>query len=179
MLTLLVPITPEGFNDRTQEFVPPETYELELEHSLSSLSKWESFFKKPFLGNNEKTTEETLWYVAAMVTSENPPEGILGKLSKENFDQIHEYIVDKQTATWFRETKSNSREVITAEIIYYWMVSLQIPFECQYWHLNRLLTLIQVINEKNQPAKKMSPREAAQKQRELNALRRKQMGSNG
>ena len=183
MLTLKVPLTSEGFDHEKEEFVEPEFFFLALEHSLVSLSKWESFFEKPFLGKDKKTDEQLLWYVSAMIETKNPPAGILQELSQSHLLEIDEYIAAKMTATTFRETKKGSnKETITAELIYYWMIALNIPFECQYWHLNRLLTLIEVCNLKNAPEKKLSKAEMLERQREmreLNAKRRAELGSKG
>ncbi len=180
MLQITV-VLEEGFDDKLQEFVVMEKYDLELEHSLFSLSKWESEFEKPFLTATEKTVEETVAYVREMVLGEIPPEEILQSLSEENFKAINDYIATKRTATWFADdpTAKKSREVITSELIYHWMISLNIPFECQYWHLNRLLTLIRVCNEKNSPPKKMSRSEAALQRRKLNEERRSRLGTSG
>jgi hypothetical protein len=179
MLTIQVNMSPDQFDEEKEEFVT-DTFDLELEHSLVSLSKWESKFCKPFLGK-DKTAEETLWYVWAMVLDPKVPEAILQKLSKENLDAINEYINAKMTATTVRDNPNQrpTRQVITSEVIYNWMISLNIPFECQYWHLNRLLMLIKVCNANNTPPKKMGRKEAMSKQRELNAQRRQAHGTRG
>jgi hypothetical protein len=183
VLTLIVPLSEELYDEEKEEFVEPVTFTLELEHSLASLSKWESREEKPFLGKDEKTNEQTLAYIRDMVLTPDVPEEVFEKFSPENLTAVNDYISAKMTATWFRELeptrRGNSSEVITAELIYYWMVSLQIPFEAQYWHLNRLITLVRVCNEKNKPAKKVNRQTAAQRQRELNAQRRAQFGTRG
>jgi hypothetical protein len=180
MLTVKVPMSDELFNDETQEFESGETYTLQLEHSLVSLSKWESFFEKPFLGPDDKTFEETMWYIEAMVMTPDVPPEVFLQLSQKNLDQIKAYIDAKMTATWFKAKPSRRQtEIITAEIIYYWMIALNIPFECQFWHLNRLMTLVQVINEKNTPQKKMSKAEMLAQQRQLNAERQAKLNTTG
>jgi hypothetical protein len=169
------------YDEENEKFITRNDVKLDLEHSLVSLSKWESFFEKPFLGPEKKTSEETLWYVQAMITTPNPPPEIIQRFNQDHILQVNKYIDDKMTATTFIESrpKPGPRSIITSEIIYYWMISLNIPFECQYWHLSRLLTLIRVCNEKNAPQKKMNKRELAARQRQLNEERRAQYGTNG
>lgn len=160
-----------------------EKAELRLEHSLVSLSKWESIHEKAFFlsGKETHTSEEMLSYIRQMVLNEIPPEDFLDRLSTDDYGKINEYINSKQSATWFREEPGNakSREVITSELIYYWLIQFQIPFSCENWHLNRLMTLIKICGIKQTKPKKMS-REAMQQQyRDLNAKRRAQLGTNG
>lgn len=183
MLTITVPSV-DYFDDASKEFMTTDEVTLILEHSLVSLSKWESSFEKPFLGDEKKTTQETLAYVKAMTISKDISSDVYGRLSNENIQAVSDYIDAKMTATWFNEPKVNTggtfkKEVITSEIIYYWMISLNIPFECQDWHLNRLLTLIKVCNQKNAPEKKMGKQELVARNRALNEARRAQLNSKG
>jgi hypothetical protein len=172
----------EMFDESSQEFTLQGEVTLELEHSLVSLSKWESEFEKPFLGNDSKTPEEIIGYVKAMTLTPGVPEEVYEELSHSNFEDINSYIEAKMTATWFNEgagTSSRNREVITAELIYYWLVAFQIPFQCETWHLNRLFTLIRTCSIKQETPKKMSRSAAAAQQREINERRRAQTGSKG
>jgi hypothetical protein len=180
MLTIVVPGT-EMFDDQSQEFTTRNDVTLDLEHSLVSLSKWESIHEKPFLSLKEKSTEEVLEYVKIMNLTPDVPDEVFLKLSDENITKINQYIEAKMTATWFHDAPGapKSRDVITAELIYYWMIVFEIPFECQYWHLNRLFTLIRVCNVKQAKPKKMSRSEIASRNRALNAQRREQLGTKG
>ena len=180
MLPITIPAT-ELYDEYNQIFINVKEQTLHLEHSLVSLSKWESKWHKPFLVKTKKTFEETIDYVRCMTITQNVNSEVYKCLTNENIQSINEYIEDPMTATWFskdRKTKSNG-EQITSELIYYWMISLNIPFECQKWHLNRLLTLIQVCDEKNKPPKKMSKKEIMSRNAALNAARRKQMNTKG
>lgn len=171
---------PEQFDNSKQEFVDTESDHLMLEHSLVSLSKWEQSFEKPFISTDNKTDEEVRAYIKFMVVGDEPSPVTLQNLSQKDVDAVSDYIKAKMTATWFPEEPGRPNgEVITSELIYYWMIALNIPFECQNWHLNTLLTLIQVCNRKNAPARKMSRAEAMARQREQNLKRRAQLGSTG
>lgn len=180
MLRITIP-GDEYFDDEKQEFVTRNDVRLDLEHSLVSLSKWESTWEKPFLGKDAKTDEETLGYVIAMSSDPNISPETLSRLSTENIKQINDYIDAKMTATWFNDapSKGPAQEIITAELVYYWMITLQIPMECQHWHLNRLFTLIKVFNKKNSPAKKMTKQQLAERNRQLNAERKARLNTKG
>lgn len=179
MLTITVPGV-ELFDETRQEFKTSEDFTLHLEHSLVSLSKWESTFEKPFLGKEPKTTVETVDYIKCMTITSDVPAEVYVRLSSENYAAVNNYVNAKMTATWFSEdNRPSSREVITSELIYFWMTALQIPFECETWHLNRLFTLIKVANLKNQTGKKMSKSQVLRQQAEMNERRRAELGTRG
>lgn len=181
MLRITVPLTPEGWDEEKQEFVPSKEQTLQLEHSLVSLSKWESKWCKAFLTKQEKTLEETLDYIKCMTVTQGVNPEVYEHLTNENIMQVNKYIESPMTATYFSEEKNGkvNNETVTSELIYYWMIALNIPFECQKWHLNRLLTLIKVCNVKNQPPKKTNKNELAKRYAALNAARRKELNSKG
>lgn len=181
MLALELP-KKEFFDEETQNFITYESLTLELEHSLVSLSKWESKFEKPFLDSRHKTDEESFYYIYCMILTQNVSENVLSRLTPQQIQQINTYVDSKMTATTFQEEKhltKKNQEIITAELVYYWMVTLNIPMECQYWHLNRLFTLIKVFSVKNSKPKKMSKSEMLARNRSLNAKRKAELGTSG
>lgn len=180
MLTITIPGA-ELFDEANQVFIDISPVQIDLEHSLLSVSKWESKVKKPFLGEGKKTPEEILVYVEAMILTPGITPETLLRLSDTNLDSINAYIDSTESATTFHQpqTKKGRPETITSELIYFWMVNFRIPFECQTWHLNRLFSLIRICGIKNSKPTKMSKAEAAAQRRELNAQRRAKTGSSG
>jgi hypothetical protein len=183
MLTLTI-TGAEEWDDINEVFIYPEIATIELEHSLVSLSKWESKFEKPFLGSKDKTNEEALGYIEMMTLTPNVPPEVYQNLTNEQLTKVNDYIQAKMTATTFStkgitpKTKPGPKEIITAEVIYYWMNKLEIPVEFQYWHLNRLFTLIEVHNRKDNPPKKSGPLkgDALAARAKINAERKAAMG---
>lgn len=163
----------EFYDEETSSFVMLTSQTLQLEHSLLSISKWESKWHKPFLSREARTPEEAKYYVKCMTINKNVDPIVYESLSNEDIDKINKYIEDPMTATWFKEDqKRGSSRIITNELVYCWMAALQIPFECEKWHINRLLTLIRVCNEENAPKKTMSKKDTAAMYRSINAARR-------
>jgi len=179
MLQITLPAK-EVYDEEKEEFFTIKEQFLQLEHSLVSLSKWESKWRKPFLSDKEKTFEEITDYIRCMTITQNVDSDLYNYIDQGVINKVNNYIEDPMTATTFTNLGRNkSREVITAEIIYYWMVTFNIPMECQKWHLNRLLTLINVCNIKNTPSKKMTKKELANYNHSLNSTRRSALNTKG
>lgn len=181
----------EGWDASRNEFVSTKPTTICLEHSLVSLSKWEAKYKKPYLSSADKTKEEILYYVKCMTITQNVDQNIYNLLGEKELKIINEYISDQMTATWFNDKKPEgaapvrqNKQTITSELIYYWMISYQIPFECQRWHLNRLLTLIRICNiedakQNGKHGGKMSKRDILSQNRALNAARKQKYNTRG
>lgn len=183
MLQLKIPLGPELWDNEKEEFIPPEYRIITLEHSLVSLSKWESKWCKPFLDEKRTmTTEESIDYIRCMTITQNVPPDTYSHITQENVDEVTKYIKAPMTATWFskeEQKKGGAKEIITSELIYYWMIALNIPDRFEKWHLNRLLTLIRICNVKNAPPKKTSKRATANRYAAMNAARRQRLNSKG
>ena len=180
MLKIDVPAV-ELYDPVSETFTNYEGGKLELEHSLVAISKWESKWGKPFLSKGDKTVDEIYDYILCMDINDSDIDlAVIKLLPQSTIDKITKYIESPMTATTIKQPNSKiSREIVTSELIYYWMISCNIPFECQYWHINRLLTLINVCGIKNAPPKKMSRRDILARNRELNKARQKQLNTSG
>jgi hypothetical protein len=175
MLQITIPSADEEYDEVKNEFVVPKERVLQLEHSLVSLSKWESKWCKPFL------TNKSIDYIRCMTMNQNLDIDAYKFIQESVIEEVTAYIALPMTATTFTkdDKRVTNKEIITAEIIYYWMIALNVPFECQKWHLNRLLTLINVCNIKNQPAKKMAKKDILARNRALNEARKQKLNTEG
>lgn len=181
MLEITIPAT-DLWDDELEEFIPVKECTLLLEHSLISVSKWESKWHKAFMTKNNKTHEEIIDYVRCMTLTKNVDENVYYALTDKNISQIQQYIDNPMSATIINKPSKNGKtnnDVLTSEVIYYYMIAAQIPFECEKWHLNRLIKLIEVCGIKNEPPKKMSRGEILSRNRELNAKRKMQLNTTG
>lgn len=181
MLSLIVEIIPERWDEKNEKFIAPKTVTLQLEHSLLSISKWEQKWHKPFLHTKELTYEESVDYIKCMTLNQNVKPEVYDFISEENVREIRAYIDDPMTASKFYddEDKKGKKEIVTAELIYYWMIAQNIPFECRKWHLNTLLAQIRMCSINNAPPKKVSAAERARQYAKLNAERRAKLKSKG
>lgn len=178
-LTITIPKF-ELFNDQTNEFINVKEHSLVLEHSLVSISKWEAKWNKPFLSKTPMSHAESVDYIRCMTMTQNIDPNVYLGVTNKIIDQVAAYIDSPMTATTFRADNQSrkSSKIVTSEVIYYWMIALNIPFECQRWHLNRLLTLIKVCNAESSP-KKMSQKDIYKQNKALNAARKKKLNTKG
>lgn len=183
MLTIVIP-KQEVYNHRTNEFTETtKDYVLKLEHSLISISKWETIYKKPYLSAKEKTPAEVIDYIKCMTINSDVPDEVYSLLTNADMQKIVNYINDPASATVIHDYRKNRRKANTdeptSEVIYYWMISNNIPVEvCEKWRLNRLLKLIEVCNVKGNPVQ-MSKQEILAMNAKLNAERCKRYGTSG
>lgn len=168
------------FDEKTSSFIHVDEQILDLEHSLVSISKWESKWNKSFINTKNFSVEESIDYIRCMTLNEDVNPLVYFSIDDKNVNDVMAYIEAPMTATTIHRSESKpSREIITSELIYYWMIVHNIPFECQHWHLNRLLTLIDVCNIKNSPKKKMAKKDIFAMNRELNEQRKKMYNTRG
>jgi len=179
MLTIIVPSN-ELYDEETNTFIVTKEQVLQMEHSLVSISKWESKWLKPYLGKQERTKEEMLDYLRCMTTTQNVDPTLYSALSQANMAKIAKYIDSPMSATVINDTSRRANtEIITSELLYYWMIQFNIPFECQKWHLNRLMMLIRICSIKNEKPKKMSKAEVMNRNKSLNEARKKANNTKG
>jgi len=180
MLTIIVPSS-ELYDEKNNEFIQIKEQTIVLEHSLVSIAKWESKWKKSFLSTQEKTVNEWVDYIRCMTITKNVNPLVYKTINNSASEAIKRYMNDPMTATYFSDngSKNAGRSIVTAEVVYYWMISLGIPFECQKWHFNRLMALIRVCDIKNNSGKKMSQREILTRNQALNEERKRKYKTRG
>lgn len=174
MLQITIPER-EYYDEATEMFIHVKKQSLCLEHSLISISKWESKTTKPFLKTLERITpSEFMEYIRCMTITPNVDPLVYNGLTEQNIKEIQNYTEAKMTATTFSDNRqSGGRQIITSELIYYWMTTFNIPFECEKWHINRLLTLIRICSIKSNPkGHKMSKKQIYEQNRALNSARK-------
>lgn len=170
----------EFYDEERNEFFDTKPVTLRLEHSLVSISKWEAKWKKPFLTREPHSLEETRDYVRCMTLNQHVDPAVYRALTPENVDEVAEYISAELTATTIHDTTAKpTREIVTSEVMYYWMIVYNIPIEAQKWHLSRFLTLVRICSIKNAPPKKMSRQAILRRNTKLNEARRKKLGTRG
>ena len=169
----------ELFDESSEKFIHKEKYHVELEHSLRSVSKWEEHYEKPFLDSN-LTGDELDFYIKCMDLNDGVTDDVLRRFTAKEYTMINNYIAAKHTATTVntRDKGTGKKEIITSEVIYYWMIAMDIPFECDTWNLNRLIMLIKVCGVKNNP-KKMSKKDTMLSNMNLNKMRKASWGTRG
>lgn len=179
-LTITIPAQ-EKYDEINNLFIQSEETTIRLEHSLVSISKWESKWQEPYLHKETFTREQELDYIKCMTISQNVKDEVYENLTLKNYNDIKDYISNKMSATWFSEDKSSkpNREIVTSELIYFWMTNYGIYKECEKWHFNRLMNLIRICSIKNSPSKKMSRSEILNRNRALNAQRKAAMHTRG
>ena len=180
MLTVTIP-SQELFDEVKMEFISTKEWTIDLEHSLVSLAAWEAHWCKPFLSKEQKTREETIYYMKCMTLTPNVDPEVYNYVPNSIIDKVNKYIEAPMTATTFSEDKTSKgkSEKVTAEIIFYWMIHLNIPPEYRFWHLNQLMALIKVCSIKNAPPKKRSQADIMRENAARNAARRQKHNSRG
>lgn len=179
VLEITIPQT-SLYDEVNNLFIDVDEQKLTLKHSLVSVAKWEARWHTPFLDKKNKTYEQTIDYIRCMTLNKNVDQSVYKAITNDIIEKVDSYINDSMTAVVFKkDDSSNGSEIVTAELVYYWMTALNIPYECRKWHFNRLITLIRVCNIKNSPDKKMSKRQTASHYKELNKARRKKYNSKG
>lgn len=178
-------VSGEFYNEKSNQFHDLKPRKIRFEHSLLSLSEWESKWRVPFLKDDEKSDKQAIDYIR-MMALDPINEDELRIVVADHMEEIIHYISESHTATTissFSESVDRRsalhKQVWTSELIYFYMFSFGIPKECETWNLSRLMALIEIFSIKNSPSKKMSRRKTADMYRQINEQRRMKNHSKG